>query len=384
MEITNDIKYVGVDDLTLDLFESQYSIPNGITYNSYLILDKEICIMDSVDKRYSSEWISNIKKILKDQVPTYLVVQHMEPDHSGSILDLIKEYPSITIVSSSKAFVMMKQFFNNEFEEQRRIVKEGDILNLGNHKLSFIGASMVHWPEVIMTYDLTSKVLFSADSFGTFGISKSTNKWKEEARRYYFGIVGKYGLQVKQVLNKINNLDINIICPLHGPILKDDLSSYLSLYEIWSSYKYEEDSVLIVYCSIYGNSKKAVKELEAMLISRNQKVLSFDLTRDDMSKSISEAFKSYKLILVSSTYNMDIFPYMNTFIRGLVERNYQNRIVGFIENGSWMPNATKVMKNLLSNSKNLTYLNSEVKILSSLDERSRKELMLLVEELLKY
>jgi flavorubredoxin len=279
---------------------------------------------------------------------------------------------------------MMKQFFNNEFEEQRRIVKEGDVLNLGNHKLSFIGASMVHWPEVIMTYDLTSKVLFSADGFGKFGIDKSTNNWEEEARRYYFGIVGKYGLQVKQVLNKINNLDINIICPLHGPILKENLNYYLSLYDIWSSYKYEEDSVLIVYCSIYGNSKKAVNELEAMLVSRGQKVIIYDLTRDDMSKAISDAFKSSKLILVSSTYNMDIFPSMNTFIHGLIERNYQNRVVGFIENGSWMPNATKVMKNLLSNSKNLTYLNVEVRILSSLDELSRKELMLLVEELLKY
>ena len=383
MNISKDIKYIGVNDHAIDLFEGQYIVPNGMSYNSYLILDDKVCVMDTVDSNFTNVWLENLKRELNGRTIDYLVVQHMEPDHSGSIVELVKEYTSITNVSSSKAFVMMKQFFNNEFETQRRIVKEGDVLDLGNHKLSFVAAPMVHWPEVIMTYDSLDKVLFSADAFGKFGALDVEEEWACEARRYYIGIVGKYGVQVQSVLKKASTLDIQTICPLHGPVLCENLAYYLDLYNTWSSYKPEEEGILISYCSIYGNTKQAVLELEALLVGRGHKVVVNDLARVDMAEAIEDAFRYSHHILASSTYNMDVFPFMNTFIHGLVERNYQNRVVGFIENGSWMPNATKMMKSLLEKAKNLTYLNTEVKILSSLNEDSRKQLMQLAEELNK-
>ena len=383
MKVTKDIKYIGVNDHNIDLFEGQYIVPNGMAYNSYVILDEKICVMDSVDTHFSRMWLDNLKKELNGRIPNYLIVQHMEPDHSGSIMDIIKEYPNIIVVSSKQAFGMMKQFFGVEFENQRLVVKEGDVLDLGQHKLSFIGAPMVHWPEVIMTYDSKDKILFSADAFGKFGALDIEEEWACEARRYYIGIVGKYGVQVQNLLRKASSLNIEIICPLHGPVLSENLSYYLNLYDIWSSYKVEETGILISYCSIYGNTKQAVLELEALLKARGHKVVVNDLARVDMAEAIEDAFRYSHHILASSTYNMDVFPFMNTFIHGLVERNYQNRVVGFIENGSWMPNATKVMKGLLEKSKNLTYLNTEVKILSSLNADSRKQLMNLAEELNK-
>ena len=383
MIISKDIKYVGVNDHIIDLFEGQYIVPNGMSYNSYLILDDKICIMDSVDSSFAEEWINNIKKELNGLIPNYLVVQHMEPDHSGSILKLVYEFPNIIIVSSSKAFVMMKQFYNEDFINQRIIVKEGDILDLGEHKLNFVEAPMVHWPEVIMTYESKEKILFSADAFGKFGALDVEEDWACEARRYYIGIVGKYGIQVQSVLKKAKTLDIQTICPLHGPVLNENLGYYLDLYNTWSSYQVEEKGVLISYCSIYGNTKKAVLELKDMLNSKGLKVVVNDLARVDMAEAIEDAFRYSHHIFASSTYNMDIFPFMNTFIHGLVERNYQNRTVGFIENGSWMPNATKVMKGLLEKSKNLTYLQPDVKIMSSLNEESRNQLKLLVEEIIK-
>ena len=383
MKVTKDIKYIGVNDHNIDLFEGQYIVPNGMAYNSYVILDEKICVMDSVDTHFSRMWLDNLKKELNGRIPNYLIVQHMEPDHSGSIMDIIKEYPNIIVVSSKQAFGMMKQFFGVEFENQRLVVKEGDVLDLGQHKLSFIGAPMVHWPEVIMTYDSKDKILFSADAFGKFGALDIEEEWACEARRYYIGIVGKYGVQVQNLLRKASSLNIEIICPLHGPVLSENLSYYLNLYDIWSSYKVEEKGILISYCSIYGNTKQAVLELEALLKARGHKVVVNDLARVDMAEAIEDAFRYSHHILASSTYNMDVFPFMNTFIHGLVERNYQNRVVGFIENGSWMPNATKVMKGLLEKSKNLTYLNTEVKILSSLNADSRKQLMNLAEELNK-
>lgn len=383
MNISKDIKYIGVNDHQIDLFEGQYIVPNGMSYNSYVILDNKVCVMDTVDSSFTSVWLENLKKELNGKEVDYLVVQHMEPDHSGSIVEFVKQYPNVTIVSSSKAFVMMKQFFEDEFENQRRIVKEGDVLDLGNHKLTFIGAPMVHWPEVIMTYDSLDKILFSADAFGKFGALDVEEEWACEARRYYFGIVGKYGAQVQQLLKKAASLDIKTICSLHGPVLKENLNYYLDLYNTWSSYKAEEEGILISYCSMYGNTKQAVLELESLLVGRGHKVVVNDLARVDMAEAIEDAFRYSHHIFASSTYNMDMFPFMNTFIHGLIERNYQNRVVGFIENGSWMPNATKMMKSLLEKAKNLTYLNTEVKILSSLNKDSRIQLMNLAEELNK-
>ena len=384
MKVTKDIKYIGVNDHNIDLFEGQYIVPNGMAYNSYVILDEKICVMDSVDTHFSKIWLDNLKKELNGRIPNYLVVQHMEPDHSGSIMDIIKEYPNIIVVSSKQAFTMMKQFFGVEFENQRLIVKEGDVLDLGAHKLSFIGAPMVHWPEVIMTYDSKDKILFSADAFGKFGALDIQEEWACEARRYYIGIVGKYGAQVQNVLKKASSLDIQIICPLHGPVLSENLDYYVNLYDIWSSYKVEEKGVLISYCSIYGNTKKAVEELVELLKAKtNKKIVSNDLARSDIHECIEDAFRYSHHIFASSTYNNDIFPFMRTFIDGLVERNYQNRVVGFIENGTWNPNATKVMKGLLEKSKNITYLENNVKILSSLNEESRNQLIKLVEEITK-
>lgn len=384
MKITNDIKYVGVNDHQIDLFEGQYIVPNGMAYNSYVILDNKIAIMDTVDGNFTKEWLENVKEVLNGKQPTYLVVQHMEPDHSASIVDLVKEYPNIIIVSSKQAFTMMKQFFGTDFENQRLIVGEGSTLDLGNHKLTFVTAPMVHWPEVIVTYDSTDKVLFSADGFGKFGALDVEEEWACEARRYYIGIVGKYGAQVQNLLKKASGLDIQIICPLHGPVLCENLGYYLNLYNTWSSYSVEEEGILISYCSIYGNTKKACEELVELLKERtNKKIVLNDLARCDMAECIEDAFRYSHHILASSTYNMDVFPFMNTFIHGLVERNYQNRVVGFIENGTWMPNATKVMKGLLEKSKNIAYLENNVRIMSALNEESRKQLVKLAEELTK-
>ena len=384
MEITNGIRYVGVNDHRIDLFEGQYDVPNGMAYNSYIILDEKIAILDTVDANFTKEWLENVKEVLKGKEPTYLIVQHMEPDHSASIIDLINEYPNVTIVASRQAFVMMKQFFGTDFENQKIIVNEGSTLDLGKHQLTFVTAPMVHWPEVIMTYDSTDKVLFTADAFGKFGALDVEEDWACEARRYYFGIVGKYGAQVQALLKKASALDINIICPLHGPVLCENLAYYLNLYNTWSSYQPEEDGILISYCSIYGNTKKAVEELVELLKAKtNKKIVSNDLARSDIHECIEDAFRYSHHIFASSTYNNDIFPFMRTFIDGLVERNYQNRVVGFIENGTWNPNATKVMKGLLEKSKNITYLENNVKILSSLNEESRNQLIKLVEEITK-
>ena len=383
MTITNDIKYVGVNDHEIDLFEGQYDVPNGMAYNSYAIIDEKIAIMDSVDIRFADLWIENIKNTLDGREPDYLVIQHMEPDHSSSILEFMTAFPHTTLVSSSKAFSMMKGFFGNDFVDSRVVVGEGDKLSLGRHELSFITAPMVHWPEVIVTYDALDKVLFSADGFGKFGALDVEEDWACEARRYYIGIVGKYGAQVQALLKKAAGLDINIICPLHGPVLTENLDYYLGLYDTWSSYRPESDGVCIAYTSVYGNTKKAVLELTSLLENAGVKVALFDLARCDMHEAVEDAFRYSKLVLATTTYNADIFPFMKEFINHLTERNYQNRTVAFIENGSWAPMATKVMKAMLEKSKNLTYTEAGVKIISALNNESRAQIKALAEELTK-
>ena len=383
MKITNDIKYVGVNDHEIDLFEGQYDVPNGMAYNSYAIIDEKIAIMDSVDIRFADLWIENIKNTLDGREPDYLVIQHMEPDHSSSITEFMKAFPHATLVSSSKAFSMMKGFFGNDFVDSRVVVGEGDKLSLGRHELSFITAPMVHWPEVIVTYDALDKVLFSADGFGKFGALDVEEDWACEARRYYIGIVGKYGAQVQALLKKAAGLDINIICPLHGPVLTENLDYYLGLYDTWSSYRPESDGVCIAYTSVYGNTKKAVLELTSLLENAGVKVALSDLARCDMHEAVEDAFRYSKLVLATTTYNADIFPFMKEFINHLTERNYQNRTVAFIENGSWAPMATKVMKAMLEKSKNLTYTEAGVKIISALNNESRAQIRALAEELIK-
>ncbi len=383
MTITNDIKYVGVNDHEIDLFEGQYDVPNGMAYNSYAIIDEKIAIMDSVDIRFANLWIENIKNTLDGREPDYLVIQHMEPDHSSSITEFMKAFPHATLASSSKAFSMMKGFFGNDFVDSRVVVGEGDKLSLGRHELSFITAPMVHWPEVIVTYDALDKVLFSADGFGKFGALDVEEDWACEARRYYIGIVGKYGAQVQTLLKKAAGLDINIICPLHGPVLTENLDYYLGLYDTWSSYRPEEHGVCIAYTSVYGNTKKAVLELTSLLENAGVKVALSDLARCDMHEAVEDAFRYSKLVLATTTYNADIFPFMKEFINHLTERNYQNRTVAFIENGSWAPMATKVMKAMLEKSKNLTYTEAGVKIISALNNESRAQIRALAEELTK-
>ena len=383
MTITNDIKYVGVNDHEIDLFEGQYDVPNGMAYNSYAIIDEKIAIMDSVDIRFADLWIENIKNTLDGREPDYLVIQHMEPDHSSSILEFMTAFPHTTLVSSSKAFSMMKGFFGNDFVDSRVVVGEGDKLSLGRHELSFITAPMVHWPEVIVTYDALDKVLFSADGFGKFGALDVEEDWACEARRYYIGIVGKYGAQVQALLKKAAGLDINIICPLHGPVLTENLDYYLGLYDTWSSYRPESDGVCIAYTSVYGNTKKAVLELTSLLENAGVKVALSDLARCDMHEAVEDAFRYSKLVLATTTYNADIFPFMKEFINHLTERNYQNRTVAFIENGSWAPMATKVMKAMLEKSKNLTYTEAGVKIISALNDESHAQIRALAEELIK-
>ena len=382
MKITNDIKYIGVNDHKVDLFEGQYVVPNGMAYNSYAIIDDKIAIMDTVDANFTHEWLDNIQNTLGTRKPDYLIVQHMEPDHSANIVNFLKLYPDCQIVSSQKAFQMMKNFFGTEFEDRRIVVGEGSTLSLGKHNLTFVTAPMVHWPEVIVTYDSTDKVLFSADGFGKFGALDVEEDWACEARRYYIGIVGKYGAQVQNLLKKASGLDIEIICPLHGPVLSENLGYYINLYDIWSSYQVEEEGVVIAYTSVYGNTKKAVMLLAEKLKANGcPKVVVNDLARCDMAEAVEDAFRYGKLVLATTTYNTDVFPFMRQFIDHLTERNYQNRTVAFIENGSWAPMATKVMKGMLEKSKNLTYTDATVKILSALNEDSTKQIEALADEL---
>lgn len=380
--ITSDIQYIGVNDHKIDLFEGQFIVPNGMAYNSYAILDEKIAIMDSVDAGFTEEWLSNIKEALDGRKPDYLVVQHMEPDHSANIVSFMEAYPEAKVVASEKAFRMIKQFFGTDYPERRLIVKEGDNLSLGKHQLQIIEAPLVHWPEVIMTYDSTEKLLFSADAFGKFGALDVEEDWACEARRYYIGIVGKYGAPVQKLLNKAAALDIRTICPLHGPVLTENLNYYLNLYNIWSSYQPEEEGILIAYTSVYGNTKKAVLLLEDELKKNGcPKVVVTDLARSDMAEAVEDAFRYSKLVLATTTYNGEIFPFMREFIHHLTERNYSNRTVAFIENGSWAPVAARIMKSKLENSKNLIYADTTVKIMSALNDESIAQLKRLADEL---
>ena len=383
MTITNDIKYIGVNDHSIDLFEGQYIVPNGMSYNSYAIMDEKIAIMDTVDKNFTAEWLGNLDTALEGRSPDYLIVQHMEPDHSASIDVFLNHYPNATVVSSSKAFAMMKNFFGTDYADRRIVVGEGDTLMLGKHVLTFVTAPMVHWPEVIVTYDAYDKVLFSADGFGKFGALDVEEDWACEARRYYIGIVGKYGVQVQALLKKAAGLDISIICPLHGPVLTENLGYYINLYDIWSSYKIESEGILIAYTSVYGNTKAAVELLAETLEQKGcPKVVVNDLARCDMAEAVEDAFRYGKLVLATTTYNGDIFPFMKEFIHHLTERNFQNRTVGMMENGSWAPTAVKVMTKMLESSKNLTFTETNVKILSALNDASRTQIEALADELI--
>ena len=381
MKITNDIRYIGVNDHKVDLFEGQYKVPNGMAYNSYAILDEKIAIMDTVDAGFTAEWLANIESTLAGRKPDYLVVQHMEPDHSANIVNFMNAYPEAKIVSSAKAFVMMKIFFGTDFAEKQIVVGESSTLELGKHTLTFVTAPMVHWPEVIVTYDNVDKVLFSADGFGKFGALDADEPWADEARRYYIGIVGKYGAQVQALLKKAAGLDIEIICPLHGPVLTENLGYYIDLYDKWSGYKPEEEGILLAYTSVYGNTKKAVLSLAEQLKANGANVIVKDLARVDMAEAVADAFRYSKLVLATTTYNGDIFPFMREFIDHLVERGFQNRTVAFIENGSWAPLAAKIMKAKLEKCKDLTYVNTSVKILSALNEQSEKQLSDMANEL---
>lgn len=382
MQITNDIRYIGVNDHKVDLFEGQYDVPNGMAYNSYVILDEKIAVMDTVDRNFTHEWLDNLAAALDGKQPDYLVVQHMEPDHSANIASFMNLYPDATIVSSAKAFQMMQNFFGTDFADRRVVVKEGDTLALGKHTLNFVAAPMVHWPEVLMTYDSADKVLFSADGFGKFGALDVEEDWACEARRYYFGIVGKYGAQVQAVLKKAAGLDISIICPLHGPVLTENLGYYLGLYDTWSSYGTESDGILICYTSVYGNTKRAVEKLaDALKANGCPKVVVNDLARCDMAEAVEDAFRYGRIVLATTTYNAEIFPFMRTFIEELTERNFQNRTVGFIENGSWALQAEKVMKKMLEGCKNLTFAENTVHIKSALNDESTAQIKALADEL---
>ena len=384
MTITNDIKYIGVNDHQVDLFEGQYVVPNGMSYNSYAIMDEKIAIMDTVDQNFTDEWLGNIEATLGGRKPDYLVVHHMEPDHSANIDNFLNAYPEAVVVSSAKAFAMMKNFFGKDYADRRIVVGEGDTLALGEHTLTFVTAPMVHWPEVIVSYDSRDKVLFSADGFGKFGALDAEEDWACEARRYYIGIVGKYGPQVQSLLKKAAGLDIAIICPLHGPVLTENLGYYVNLYDIWSSYRVESEGVVIAYTSVYGNTKAAAELLARKLEEKGcPKVTVTDLARDDMAEAVEDAFRYGKLVLATTTYNGDVFPFMKEYIHHLTERNYQNRTVAFMENGSWNPTANKVMKNMLAASKNLTFAQNEVKIFSALSDDSAAQIEALAEELCK-
>lgn len=382
MVITNDIKYVGVNDHDVDLFEGQYKVPNGMAYNSYVILDEKIAVFDTVDAHFTSQWLSNIRDVIGCKAPDYLIVQHMEPDHSANIANFMQLYPTVKIVASAKAFAMMKQFFGTDFADRQIAVKENDTLCLGKHTLTFVTAPMVHWPEVIVTYDSCDKVLFSADGFGKFGALDVTEDWACEARRYYFGIVGKYGAQVQNLLKKAAGLDIQFICPLHGPVLKENLGYYLKLYNTWSSYAPETEGIVIAYTSVYGNTRKAADLLAEKLRTNGcPKVVVHDLARSDMAEAVEDAFRYSKLVLATTTYNADIFPFMKEFINHLTERNFQNRTIGLIENGTWAPLAAKTMKQMLEKCRKLAYTDTTVSIKSSLNEESSAQLDALAKEL---
>ena len=383
MIITNDIKYVGVNDHDIDLFEGQYVVENGMAYNSYVILDEKIAVMDTVDANFKEEWLKNLASALSGKTPDYLIVQHMEPDHSANIAAFMETYPSAKIVASAKAFTMIKQFFGTDYPDRQMVVKEGDTLSLGKHELSFVAAPMVHWPEVIVTYDAHDKVLFSADGFGKFGALDVEEDWACEARRYYIGIVGKYGAQVQTLLKKASALDIQTICPLHGPILTENLDYYLGLYNTWSSYAVETEGVVIAYTSVYGNTKKAAELLAETLEALGcPKVAISDLARCDMAEAVEDAFRYGKLVLASPTYNGDVFPFMREFIHNLTERNYQKRTVALIENGSWAPTAVKTMQKMLEGCKDLTFANTNVKIMSALNDDSIAQIKALAKELI--
>ena len=384
MTITNDIRYIGVNDHNIDLFEGQYDVPNGMAYNSYVICDEKIAVMDTVDKNFTHEWLDNLSAVLGNRTPDYLIVQHMEPDHSANIVQFMNAYPNAVIVSSAKAFTMMQNFFGTDFADRRVVVGEGDTLSLGRHTLTFVTAPMVHWPEVIVTYDSTDKVLFSADGFGKFGALDVEEEWACEARRYYFGIVGKYGDQVKALLKKAAELDIRIICPLHGPVLSENLDEYLNLYNTWASYGVESEGIVLAYTSVYGHTKEAVERLADKLKAKGcPKVVVNDLARVDMAEAVEDAFRYGKIVLATTTYNAEIFPFMQQFIHQLVERGFKNKTVALIENGSWSPLAAKTMRSMLEPCKNLTFTDTTVKILSALNDESKAQLDTLADELTK-
>lgn len=384
MFVTEDIRYIGVNDHDVDLFEGQYTVENGMSYNSYVILDEKVAVMDTVDAHFGVEWLQNLETVLNGRRPDYLVVQHMEPDHSANIAVFMETYPEAQIVSSAKAFVMMQQFFGTDFPERKVVVGEGSTLELGRHTLTFVTAPMVHWPEVIVTYDSTDKVLFSADAFGKFGALDVEEDWDCEARRYYFGIVGKYGKQAENLLKVAEGLDIQTICALHGPILKENLEHYIGQYKIWSSYGVETEGVMIAYTSVYGNTKKAAETLASALEAKGcPKVVLCDLAREDMAEAVEDAFRHGKLVLATTTYNGDIFPFMRTFIEALTERGYQNRTMGIIENGSWAITAGKVIRGLFEKSKDLTWVDTTVSIMSSMSEENEAQIEAMAEELCK-
>ncbi len=383
--VTNDIKYIGVNDHKIDLFEGQYDVPNGMAYNSYVIIDEKIAVFDTVDGDFTEEWLANIKEAIGERQPDYLIVQHMEPDHSANILNFINAYPDAKIIGNSKTFAMMSNFFDGlDLTDKKIEVKDGESLSLGKHELTFIFAPMVHWPEVMFTYDSTDKVLFSADAFGKFGALDADEDWACEARRYYFGIVGKYGVQVQNVLKKAAALDINIICPLHGPVLSEDLPYYLGLYNTWSSYGVESDGIFIAYTSVYGNTKKAAELLRDKLLEKGcPKVAIADLAREDMAESVEDAFRYGKLVIATTTYNADIFPFMKHFILDLTERGYQNRTIGIIENGSWAPTAAKVVKTMFEKSKNISWTETTVTVRSAVKAENIAQIEALADELMK-
>ncbi len=383
MQITNDIRYIGVNDHDIDLFEGQYTVENGMAYNSYVILDEKIAVMDTVDTNFEEEWLENLKAVLNGRTPDYLIVQHMEPDHSASIDIFTKNYPEALIVASAPAFTMMKQFFGTDYADRRQIIKEGDSLSLGTHTLQFVAAPMVHWPEVMVTYDAHDKVLFSADGFGKFGALDADEDWACEARRYYFGIVGKYGMQVQNLLKKAAALDIQIICPLHGPVLKENLEYYVNLYQTWSSYGVESEGIMIAYTSVYGNTKKAAELLAEKLTEKGcPKVVVADLAREDMAECVEDAFRYGKLVLATTTYNTEMFPFMREFIDELISHNYQKRTIALMENGSWAPMAAKAMRARLEGCKDITFAENAVQIRSALNEENMAQIDALAEELM--
>lgn len=383
MQITDDIKYIGVNDHDIDLFEGQYTVENGMAYNSYVIIDEKIAVMDTVDTNFEEEWLNNLKAVLSDRTPDYLIVQHMEPDHSASIDAFVKAYPETVIVASAPAFTIMKQFFGTDYADKRQVIKEGDSLSLGAHTLQFIAAPMVHWPEVMVTYDTKDKVLFSADGFGKFGALDADEDWACEARRYYFGIVGKYGMQVQNLLKKAAALDIQIICPLHGPVLKENLEYYVNLYQTWSSYGVESEGIMIAYTSVYGNTKKAAGLLAEKLTEKGcPKVVVADLAREDMAECVEDAFRYGKLVLATTTYNTEMFPFMREFIDELISHNYQKRTIALMENGSWAPMAAKAMRARLEGCKDITYTENTVQIRSALTEENMAQIEALADELM--